>query len=137
VDPFQRGKQLYTTGVPFPFVPHFAWAVTDMALAEAIAHNVLADHRVSENREHFDVIPVHRRMVLLQRDSAPTEDEVLSGLDSLFELIEWEFEDKQMLGYYNVDVAYLNDYSLQRKRTAVDPNNPNAYAPLFPNWTPD
>lgn len=134
VDPFQRGKQLYTTGVPFPFTPYYAWAVTDMAVAEAIAHHVLADHRLSNSREHFDVIPTHRRMAVLQRGSAPTEDEVLSCLDTLLELIEWEYDERQMLGYYNVDVTQLNDYSRQRKRTTIDPNNPDAYGPLFPQW---
>lgn len=131
VDPIGRGKQLYTTGVPFPFVPYYAWAVTDMAYAEKIAHVVLDDHRVNNNREHFDVIPFHRRMAVLGTFEWPTEDEVLNCLDTLLELIEVEYQCSNLLGYYCVDVAQLNDYSRQRKRTALNPSNPDAYGPLF------
>ena len=131
VDPIERSRQLYTTGVPFPFVPYYAWAVTDMAYAERIAHVVLDDHRLMNSREHFDVIPVHRRMVCLDRLEPPTMDEVMCCLDTLLELIEIEYECSKLLGHYSVDVEQLNDYSRQRKRTAKDPNNPNAYGPLF------
>lgn len=131
VDPIERGKQLYTTGLPFPFVPYYAWAVTDMAYAEQIAHVVLEDHRVKNNREHFDVIPVHRRMAVLDTFEEPTEDAVLVCLGTLLELIEVEYQCSNLLGYYSVDVAQLNDYSRQRKKTAQDPSNPNAYGPLF------
>lgn len=131
LDPIERGRLLYTTGVPFPFVPYYAWAVTDMAYAEHIAHVVLADHRLLNSREHFDVIPVHRRMAVLDTFTEPTEDEVLVCLDTLLELIEVEYQCSNLLEYYSVDVAQLNDYSRQRKRTAKDPSNPDAYGPLF------
>lgn len=61
VDPYARTQQLFTTGVPFQYWVYHAWAVTNMALAEAIAHNVLNDQRLANNREHFDIIPMHRR----------------------------------------------------------------------------
>ncbi len=131
VDPIERTRQLYTTGVPFPFVPYYAWAVTDMAYAEHIAHVVLADHRVNSSREHFDVIPFHRREGVLGTFDDPTEDDVLVCLDVLLELIEVEYQCSNLLGYYSVDVAQLNDYSRQRKRTAQNPDNPDAYGPLF------
>ena len=133
VDPIQRTKQLYTTGVPFPFYPYYAWAVTDMAYAEQVAHNVLDDHRLFSSKEHFDVIPAHRHMALLGTLSAPTEDQVLTCLDVLLKLIEVEYECGQLRGHYSVDVEQLNDYSRQRKLTIVNPNNPNAYEPLFLN----
>lgn len=131
VDPIERSKQLYATGVPYPFVPYYAWAVTDMALAERIAHAVLDDHRIMGNREHFDVIPLHRRVEVLDSFEEPTEDEVLNCLDTLLELIETSYECSHLLGHYSVDVAQLNDYSRQRKRTAQNPSNPDAYGPLF------
>lgn len=131
VDPIERTKQLYTTGVPFPFVPYYAWAVTDMAYAEKIAHSVLEDHRVNSSREHFDVIPSHMRAALLGTFDDPTEDDVSVSLDTLLELIEVEYECDSRLGYYSVDVAQLRDYSRQRKRTARNPDNPDAYGPLF------
>lgn len=131
VDPIARTKQLYSTGVPFPFVPYYAWAVTDMAYAESIAHDVLKDHRLKNTREHFDVIPKHRRMAVLGTLAEPTEDDVLVCLDSLLELIEVEYQCSHLLGHYSVDVAQLNDYSRQRKRTAQNPSNPDAYGPLF------
>lgn len=131
VDPIERTRQLYTTGVPFPFVPYYAWAVTDMAYAELIAHTVLSDHRLISSREHFDVIPLHRREGVLGTFTEPTEDEVLVCLDVLLELIELEYECSNLLGHYSVDVNQLNDYSRQRKRTARDPSNPDAYGPLF------
>lgn len=131
VDPVERGRQLFSTGVPFPFFVYEAWAVTDMAFAERIAHSVLADHRVNNSREHFDVIPFHRRMAILDRFDEPTEDEVISCLDSLIELIEIEYQWNSYLGYYSVNVAQLPDYSRQRKITARNPDNPDAYGPLF------
>lgn len=131
VDPIERGKQLYTTGVAFPFVPYYAWAVTDMAFAEYMAHTVLEDHRIMSNREHFDVIPFHRRMEILDTFEVPMEDDVLVCLDVLLELIEVEYQCSNLLGHYSVDIAQLNEYSRQRKITAKIPGNPNGYRPLF------
>lgn len=131
VDPIQRTNGLYTTGVPFRFYPFYAWAVTDMAYAEQVAHNVLHDHRLVESKEHFDVIPIHRRYAVLGTLEDPTEEQVLACLDVLVDLIEVEYVFGKLHGHYSVDVAQLNDYSRQRKRTKVDPNNPNAYEPLF------
>ncbi|WP_374244231.1 GIY-YIG nuclease family protein [Zoogloea sp.] len=121
-DPIERTRRLYTTGVPFPFVPYYAWSVTDMAYAEHIAHTVLADHRVNNYREHFDVIPFHRREEVLGTFDDPTEDEVLVCLDVLLELIEFQYQCSNLRGHYSVDVALLNDYSRQRKRTAKSPD---------------
>lgn len=131
VDPIERTRQLYTTGVPYPFVPYYAWAVTNMAYAERIAHAVLSDHRLLSSREHFDVVPTHRLAAVLGAFVAPTEEQVSVCLDVLLELIEVEYECSNLLGHYSVDVAQLSDYSRQRKRTARNPDNPDAYGPLF------
>ena len=131
VDPIARTKQLYTTGVPFPFFPYYAWAVTDMAYAELIAHKVLEDHRLLHCREHFDVIPAHLQMDVLGTFAGPTEDEVIACLEVLVENIDVEYQCSNLMRHYSVDVAQLNDYSRQRKKTAIDSNNPDAYAPLF------
>lgn len=130
IDPYARGQQLFTTGVPFPYWTYHAWAVTDMATAEAIAHNVLVDHRLANNREHFDIIPMHRREALFGVFRDPEDFEIESCLDSLIELVDIEYQCSNLL-HYSVDVQQLRDYSLQRKKTTQNPENPDAYGPLF------
>ena len=130
VDPYERGKQLFTTGVPFPYWNYHAWAVTNMALAEAIAHNVLIDHPLAYNREHFDIIPMHRREQIFGFFREPEDFEIESCLDSLVELIDIEYQCSNLL-HYSVDVHQLRDYSIQRRKSVQNPNNPDAYGPLF------
>ncbi|WP_287804059.1 GIY-YIG nuclease family protein [Diaphorobacter sp.] len=130
VDPHERGKQLFTTGVPFPYWTYHAWAVTNMAIAEAIAHNVLIDHRIANNREHFDIIPMHRREEILGAFREPEDFEIDSCLGSLVELIDIEYQCSNLF-HYSVDTHQLRDYSIQRKKTAQNPDNPDAYGPLF------
>ena len=130
IDPYARGHQLYTTGVPFPYWTYHAWAVTNMAAAEAIAHNVLIDHRLAHNREHFDIIPIHGREALFGYFREPEDFEIESCLDSLIELIDIEYQCGNLF-HYSVDTQKLRDYSIQRKKTAQNPDNPDAYVPLF------
>jgi hypothetical protein len=53
--PIQRMQELHSTGVPTPFELEFAAEVTDCHASERSAHDALAKHRVSTNREFFRV----------------------------------------------------------------------------------
>ncbi|MEX5748917.1 GIY-YIG nuclease family protein [Massilia sp. X63] len=54
-NPIRRSKELYSTGVPFPYHVLHAWSVRDMIAAEKIVHNALRDYRINPNREIFEV----------------------------------------------------------------------------------
>jgi len=51
----KRLGELNSTGVPMPFVCHYAAHVKDMAAVELQMHKLLAQHRVSAKREFFKV----------------------------------------------------------------------------------
>lgn len=51
----ERVSQLFTTGVPTPFVVEFAAAVNNGWRAERLAHEALSRQRVAGNREFFEV----------------------------------------------------------------------------------
>lgn len=91
-NPFNRCQQLYTTGVPYPFLVYFQWQVPDMRAAEKLAHSILADHRVNDRREHFDVIPFNQRPILCGGEE-PTYDDVAVCLDVLIDSIDKAFRD--------------------------------------------
>ena len=55
VDVEARISQLFTTGVPTPFVVEFVAVVEAGREAERLAHRALAQHRVADNREFFAV----------------------------------------------------------------------------------
>lgn len=51
--PEQRLRQLSTTGVPSPFVLEACFLVSNPLLLEQAVHDLLAQHRFSQNREFF------------------------------------------------------------------------------------
>lgn len=53
--PAQRMQELHSTGVPTPFELEFAAEVSDCDACERMAHHLLEEHRVSVNREFFEV----------------------------------------------------------------------------------
>jgi hypothetical protein len=53
--PTERGSQLYTTGVPEPFVLEFAMWCEHHRQVEAETHEELNDYRVASGREFFRV----------------------------------------------------------------------------------
>lgn len=53
--PSQRMQELHSTGVPTPFELEFAVEVADCHASERAAHGALNQHRVSVNREFFEV----------------------------------------------------------------------------------
>lgn len=53
----ERMKELYSTGVPFPFRCHFAYKVSDARKAEDALHYAFGQNRINPNREFFTVEP--------------------------------------------------------------------------------
>jgi hypothetical protein len=53
--PAQRAKELYTTGVPFPFKVAFAMWVESPSEVEKVTHDYFSQYRMSDAREFFGV----------------------------------------------------------------------------------
>lgn len=131
VNPILRSEQLFTTGVAYPYVPYHAWAVSDMKLAEVIAHDTLRHYRLHGRREIFDVIPLQLRPDILGHWDEPEDYEIDICLETMVEMIEVEYQCQPLLSYRSVDLNQLEHYCQQRKITMRNPDNPEAYGPLF------
>ena len=55
--PQERANDLFTTGVPTPFVVHCSVYTKDCIGLESKAHKTFASHRVSGRREFFQIDP--------------------------------------------------------------------------------
>lgn len=60
----QRMKELYSTGVPFPFHCFYAASVQDAEFIEKKLHYAFGDHRVPSNREFFRIDPSRVKAVI-------------------------------------------------------------------------
>lgn len=130
IDPELRRRKLSGTASAFPFAFERVWAVTNMALAEDVAHRMLRDHRINDDREHFYIIPMESREALFGTVwHDPTDDEVDVCLDVLLDRIESMFTFSESLGWYDVDPGKLHGY--YRDRRALSRGKPGA-APLEP-----
>jgi hypothetical protein len=67
----ERAKELYTTGVPYPFQIHYACQVTNGKNVETILHKLFAEYRINNNREFFEADP--ERVKLALQLTNPTE----------------------------------------------------------------
>jgi len=67
-----RARELSTTGVPTSFQLAFDIFSEEHERLEALAHNKLADFRVSQNREFFRY-PLHEAIKLLQELNSPAQ----------------------------------------------------------------
>ena len=69
-DPNKRLKELYTTGVPYPFKIEFAKLVRNPSLKEQDIHNILKEYRHNPSREFFNVSldKIHSLFNLLEGD---------------------------------------------------------------------
>jgi hypothetical protein len=77
----ERAKELYTTGVPYPFQIHYACQVNNGKNVESILHKLFAENRVNNNREFFEIDPEKVRLALSLTNSAeitPKETEYLT-----------------------------------------------------------
>lgn len=54
-NPSKRSQELYTTGVPTPFVLEYSCVVADCCASERQAHRALDRYRVTQNREFFRI----------------------------------------------------------------------------------
>ncbi len=55
---YERAAQLNTTGVPFPYVIEYSQRVINAGKVEKELHNKFRQHRLSKNREFFE-LPAH------------------------------------------------------------------------------
>lgn len=95
-EPEQRAQQLYSTGVPMPFVVSATFYTPDCIELEAICHGALADCRVDGGREFFKI---------------PLVD-VCSIIDQLHrDHVECWLEE------------YLPDYTIVHPDLAIDPGD--------------
>lgn len=53
--PAKRLKELYTTGVPYPFHLHYARRIKNPRLVEKQLHKIFQNYRVSNKREFFSI----------------------------------------------------------------------------------
>ncbi len=53
--PHRRLKELYTTGVPYPFKLQYEQRVKDVRNTEQLLHQILAKYRVTRQREFFEI----------------------------------------------------------------------------------
>lgn len=96
-DPVARLRQLYTTATPAPLAPYCIWRVSNMRIAEHIAHVVLDDHRINKRREFFEIAPTPHFTQFEQTDYDTTS----VFLDALLELIE-EGMEMQSVEYMRI-----------------------------------
>jgi hypothetical protein len=57
VDPVARVQQLHSSGTAKPMYIQYVWYVTNMKLAEQVAHEIMREHRVNPRREFFHLVP--------------------------------------------------------------------------------
>jgi hypothetical protein len=77
----ERAKELYTTGVPYPFQIYYACQVVNGKKIEKTLHKLFDDQRVNDNREFFETEP-EKVILALQLasplDVTPRETEYLT-----------------------------------------------------------
>jgi len=56
-DPVRRRQQLHSSGTAEQMYIKYIWEVSNMKLAEKIAHEVMKGHRVNPKREFFHLVP--------------------------------------------------------------------------------
>ncbi len=118
-----RRISLSGTGSPLPFAFERVWAVTNMAFAESIAHDVLKEHTMNTEREFFYIVPLHMHEgVFGNLYYEPTEEEIDGCLNILLERIENSFMlHVGTLNAYTVDPTLLPAYSRALRRGPVPP----------------
>lgn len=67
----ERAKELYTTGVPYPFQIYYAGQVNNGKKIEKILHKLFDEFRVNDNREFFEMDP--ERVILALQLSSPVD----------------------------------------------------------------
>lgn len=131
VDAEYRRKDLSGTASALPFAYERVWAVSNMAFAEDIAHQVLASHSMNSSREHFYIVPMHMLEPLFGSVwYDPSDDELDACLYALLERIEDLFE-MSTLRFYEVDCSQLPEYSRGRLAWKKGKKGSSPPEPLF------
>jgi hypothetical protein len=94
-NPSIRAKQLYTTGVLYPFKIEFAKYVINYKEKEKQLHEILKEYRVKNNREFFKV--------------------QIEKIKLLFDFIDGEYYD-------NAELSYIKDIH-KLDETNIDSDN--------------
>lgn len=85
----ERTKELYTTGVPYPFEVYYACKVKDGKRVETTLHKIYQKNRVNPNREFFEVDPENAKLTLSLAsldEITPNETEYLTNEE--YQIIE-------------------------------------------------
>lgn len=77
-----RMRQLYGTGVPFPFECNYACRVKDGAEAEKALHFAFGDHRVNSSREFFRLAPERVVAILKMLQEEEVTSQVTREIES-------------------------------------------------------
>lgn len=100
----ERAKELYTTGVPYPFQIYYACQVSNCKNIEKILHKLFDEFRVNHNREFFKIDP-EKVILALQLanpvDVTPKENEYLTKE----EIKEIQNIDKKRLSSFTFEQA--------------------------------
>lgn len=113
--PFKRLKQLYTTATATPMNINAIWWVGDMRRAERIAHERLADHRISSKREFFLIAPPND----FDEYERMSYDLTSDCLDILKELIEGDWGTARIpFAEMDVDKMY-EEYSRDELASSI------------------
>lgn len=100
----ERAKELYTTGVPYPFQIYYACQVVNGKKIEKTLHKLFDEQRVNDNREFFETDP-EKVILALQLaspvDVTPRETEYLTT----DEIKEIENVEKKRLSNFTFEQA--------------------------------
>jgi hypothetical protein len=67
----ERAKELYTTGVPYPFQIYYACQVVNGKKIEKTLHKLFDEQRVNDNREFFETEP--EKVILALQLASPVD----------------------------------------------------------------
>ena len=100
----ERARELYTTGVPYPFKTYYACQVYNGKNIEKILHKLFDEFRVNDNREFFEMDP--ERVILALQLSSPI-DVTPREIENLTneEIIEIEIIEKKRLSSFTFEQA--------------------------------
>ena len=113
-----RMKNLYSTGVPFPFSCYYACEVEDMDLVEKRLHEAFEDMRVNPKREFFEISPdkVYKVLSLLAvKEVIPIEDNFEDNIEE--KAIEKAVEKRARFNFTMAKIPIGSELSFSKDET--------------------
>ena len=113
-----RMKNLYSTGVPFPFSCYYACEVKDMDLVEKRLHEAFEDMRVNPKREFFEISPdkVYKVLSLLAiKEVIPIEDNFEDNIEE--KAIEKAVEKRARFNFTMAKIPVGSELSFSKDET--------------------